>query len=338
MSRNTGTTQPAPTIKDKLRKLAELRGADSLYVYFTSDKSPGQFFSSQIAGDVLDIYYSKLRAEGKKNKISILLHTSGGRIEAPWPLISLFREYCVTLEVIVCHKALSAGTLICLGADKIIMSPGSYLSPIDPSGSYVVGNQKKEIEIENISSFIRFAKERIGASEQSSLVEVMRLLVNEVPPSILGSVYRTHFMIRSLAEKMLRSHKNKIDEQQINTIIKYLTENLYAHNHLISRTEAKDIVGFKNLIKYAVSDEESIIEDIYKHYAEELELNKSFNLEEFAHGMTIGQQKEFETIRGAIETKDEKQLFKSKFIVTLNPPGAGPQFNVNEVKSGWETI
>lgn len=325
-------------IKTKLAKFAEYRKANSLIVYFTSDKAPESFFSAHIASDILEIFYKQLKGKGHTKKISILLYTSGGKIDAPWPIVSLLREYCDTLEVVVCRKALSAGTLVCLGADKIVMSPISYLSPIDPRGVLIIGNEKKEIEIENISSFLRFAKERVGTTDQGSLVEIMRSLMNEIPPTFLGSVYRTHFLIRTLAEKMFNHHKSKLDDQQAAAIISNLTEKLYAHNHLISRKEARDIIGFKNIIDYTTKDEEDLLEKIYAHYASELKLEEQFNLHEFTTGLQPGQSKELKTVRAIIESAQDKYIFKSKFDIILNPPGAGKPFTVNEKEEGWQKV
>src|SRR5439155_25941589 len=62
------------------------------------------------------------------------LHTGGGDIDAGEKLISIVRTRVGIgkLRVIVPDFAKSAGTLMALGADKIIMSDTSELGPIDP--------------------------------------------------------------------------------------------------------------------------------------------------------------------------------------------------------------
>jgi len=66
--------------------------------------------------------------------LDLLLHTSGGDIDAAEKLIYLIRTKVGTgrLRVIVPDFAKSAGTLMALGADVIIMSDCSELGPIDP--------------------------------------------------------------------------------------------------------------------------------------------------------------------------------------------------------------
>lgn len=66
--------------------------------------------------------------------LSLLLHTPGGDPDAAEKLITLVHKKVdgATLHVIVPDYAKSAGTLMALGANKIIMSDSSELGPIDP--------------------------------------------------------------------------------------------------------------------------------------------------------------------------------------------------------------
>lgn len=66
--------------------------------------------------------------------LDLLLHTGGGDIDAAEKLISIVRAKVGTgtLRVVVPDYAKSAGTLIALGANKIVMSDTSELGPIDP--------------------------------------------------------------------------------------------------------------------------------------------------------------------------------------------------------------
>lgn len=66
--------------------------------------------------------------------LDLLLHTGGGDIDAAEKLVSMMRQRVgiAKLRVIVPDFAKSAGTLIALGADSIVMSDTSELGPIDP--------------------------------------------------------------------------------------------------------------------------------------------------------------------------------------------------------------
>jgi len=66
--------------------------------------------------------------------VDLLLHTGGGDIDAAEKLISMVRRKVrnAQLRVVVPDYAKSAGTLMALGADAIVMSDSSELGPIDP--------------------------------------------------------------------------------------------------------------------------------------------------------------------------------------------------------------
>ena len=55
--------------------------------------------------------------------------------------MNLIRIFCDELEVLVPMKALSAGTLISIGADRIVMTKQAALGPIDPSVNHPLNPQ-----------------------------------------------------------------------------------------------------------------------------------------------------------------------------------------------------
>ena len=72
-------------------------------------------------------------------RITLLLDSPGGDIDAAEKMVHLLREACAPpsgsagdLEVLVPNAAKSAATLIALGADRMLMSDSSELGPIDP--------------------------------------------------------------------------------------------------------------------------------------------------------------------------------------------------------------
>ena len=66
--------------------------------------------------------------------VDLLLHTSGGSIDAAEKLMWMLKRHVgpAKLRVIVPELAKSAGTVMVLGADSVVMSDMSELGPIDP--------------------------------------------------------------------------------------------------------------------------------------------------------------------------------------------------------------
>ena len=74
--------------------------------------------------------------------LDLLLHTGGGDVDAAEKLISMIRTKvgAATLRIVVPEYAKSAGTLMVLGSDAVVMSDTSELGPIDPQITLSDGN------------------------------------------------------------------------------------------------------------------------------------------------------------------------------------------------------
>ncbi len=64
--------------------------------------------------------------------LTLLLHTPGGVTNAAETLVAYLRSKFTDFEVIVPTYAMSAGTMIALASDRIVMGRQSQLGPIDP--------------------------------------------------------------------------------------------------------------------------------------------------------------------------------------------------------------
>jgi len=226
-------------------KIQEYRGSKVL-VYFTGDRRP---FPSQVAEDaVLPLYKHLLalkEAEPKMERIDLFLYTRGGDVSVPWRIVTMIREFCSDFSVLIPYKAHSAGIMIVLGADRIVMGKKAELSPIDPTlVRAVIGEATvppPEISVEDVSSYISFMRERANITDQSALAQVVSQLSSNLTPLTLGSVNRQYSHIRLVARKLLMSRKEKIEESRIGSVIEALTEKIYSHGHAIGRMEATEL-------------------------------------------------------------------------------------------------
>ena len=98
--------------------------------YITGDRRQ---LETKMAAEVLDFFVHHLDKIGVVGKLSLFLYTRGGDTLSAWSLVNLLRAFCDKLEVIIPSKCHSAGTLVCLGADSLVMTKQATLGPIDPS-------------------------------------------------------------------------------------------------------------------------------------------------------------------------------------------------------------
>ena len=329
------TTTQNTALNQAISDLEGVRNS-KVIVYITGDRKPENVFGTVIASDVLSYFEQILKKIGDTRKITLALYTNGGNLETPWPLVNLIRSHCKEFEVIVLHKALSAGTMIALGADKIVMNRYSHLSPVDPAANIADGtNQPKRFEIEDIIGYIDFVKDKIGITEQNALCEIMRDLTKEIPPTMLGSANRTHSLVRRLAKNLLGMHRIPVPESHSKEIIEHLTQKLFSHRHLINRKEAHKI-GFEKLIEFPNKANSDIIEGLEEKYFEYLEMEKEFNPPEI---IGTDEKKEVVVNRAVIHSKELMFSFQSNCLLTKIPNASGnPQVNVNITSNKWNKL
>jgi len=317
------------TIESDVKKLLKSRKTDLFLYYITGDKKPTDIFGTQIHPEVLPYFYELLKDDKKKKKISLMLYSNGGVLEAPWPIVNLIREYASYFEVIIPEKAHSAATLLSLGADKIVMTPLSSLSPIDPTGNFNIKNERKSIQVEDVFGFVEFAKDKVGLVEQNSLSSMLSKLVEEVPPSVLGSTNRTQALIRQVASKMLRLSMKKLSETETNTIVEVLTQRLFSHQHMISRREAIEDIKLISVIN-ATDDQEVLINTIFAKIKEKMTIDQKFE------PLTLLGTKDSANItvdRALVGSLSKTFVLQSKHTITKGPqPG---NINVNNEDLGW---
>lgn len=266
---------------DLIKKIEQKRGS-KVITYITSDR-PGPI-GARVAMDIIPIISEQLRKIGKVAKIDLFLYTAGGDTMVPWRLVSMIREYCDIFSVIVPYKAHSAGTMIALGADEIVMSDLSEISPIDPSTANVFNptdpnnpQAKIQISVEDVISYFDLAKNKFGIKSDEDLTKIFNKFVEANPqihPLALGNVNRTHNLIRLIAKRLLKSHKDKIKEEEIEKIVEYFTEKLYSHTYFIGRKEAKEELGVKSVVE-ADAELSKLMSDLYVEYSAEMELQNA---------------------------------------------------------------
>ena len=304
-------------------KKIEQKRKSKVLVYVTGDRLGAV---ANIGEDAVRPMYDHLLKMGKVENIDLFLYSRGGDVGTPWKIISMLREYCDNLTVLIPSKAYSATTLIALGADKIIMGPKGELGPIDPTLEMpLTGQVNKPINTEDVTAYISFMKEKVNLTDQTALCQVTSLLAQDVTPLTLGTIYRTYSHIRLVAKKMLDSHKEKIDESKSQTIIESLTEKMFSHGHGINRKEAKGI-GLN--VEFADEDMKTFMWDLIVDYEKELDLLKPIQFNEL---LLEKEEKELPNLKIAlIESLALIHIFEHTIkIIKIRQIPQAPQINVN---------
>ncbi len=313
-------------------KLATARES-KVITYITGDR---QNLETQIAQDAVSLFGNLLdNYEGTK-KISLFLYTQGGDTLAAWSLVNLLREFCEELEIIIPAKCQSSGTLICLGADKIVMTKQSTLGPIDPSVNSPLNPRipgapeqaRMPVSVEDIAGFFDLAKKEGELKTEDNISKVFMKLADNVHPLALGKVSRARSQIQELAKKLLQNHTDDVDK--IDKIVKILCSEAGSHDYTIHRTEARKSLGLS--IETPSMPLYELIKEIYLDIREELKLGEPFN------PATI--TGEYVVTRAMAESQSNGgyHLIKRGTISQVPMPGGQQGIHDKVTFEGWESI
>jgi hypothetical protein len=304
-----------------ISKIQALRNCP-LIVYVTGDRPN---LETKIDDDALRVIYDHLEAVGEQDALDLFLYTRGGNTLTPPRLVSLIREYVREFRVLVPYRCHSAGTLVCLGADSLVMTRMAELSPIDPATANEFNppapdgsGARLPVSVEDVSAYFALARQKAGLSGPE-LGRVFEALAARVHPLALGNVQRTHALIRLLAERMLLMHMTgEGRSERIKHIVDSLTEKLYAHRLFLGRREAAEL-GL--CVVHPGPELEAALWGLYRTYERDLKLNLPFHPER----LIVGAQAGFAEAGAVIESVAAQHGFVFEGTVVAGPAGTEPR-------------
>ena len=179
----------------------------------------------------------------RNTSVDFLLHTGGGDIDAAEKIVNLLRTAVGTgrLRVIVPDFAKSAGTLIALAADKIVMSDSSELGPIDPQ--FLKKDGDGNARWLSVLSYLKAYENPCERLRTAPDDVPARIMISKLDPTTVVQFEAISKRARTLAEEHLsrwmfqqkKANYTKIAGDLMNT-------NLWpAHGQMISWEDAKQM-------------------------------------------------------------------------------------------------
>jgi hypothetical protein len=214
--------------------------------------------------------YDQLIAIGKTPKLDLFLNTGGGDTEVPWRIVSLVREFCDEFAVLVPHRAASAGTLIAMGADEIVMTPLGVLGPIDPSRTHPLlprregAEEAEPISVQDMRHAMQFIREAAGSDREipytpEALAQIFAALFDKIHPLAIGAIEQSYALSKLIGTQCLSTHMDPDTEgAKIKEIVDRLCDEYKSHQYQINRAEARKIglkaIGASDAVEAAMVD------------------------------------------------------------------------------------
>lgn len=194
-----------------------------------------------IGNNLVNDIFEELRSDYSQEdgKLDVIIHSSGGDIDAAYNLSQLLRRYGTEhLDFIVPRWAKSAATMLVCSGDKILMSPIAELGPLDPQ---ITEMNPFEGRLERFSPLhIGSAIDLIREEYREGNEKLAEGLLGRLQfPMTLGS-YRSMINIgKEYLTKLLSTRMLKGKPARVKKIAEKLTSGYVDHGYCIDVTEAQ---------------------------------------------------------------------------------------------------
>ncbi len=209
--------------------LEKLFGARVLSIHLDND------FSLTI--DEVQEVYRHLAQVGHQKELVVILYGRGGSGVAAYRIVRLLRRFADRVVVVVPEKALSAMTMLALGADEILTGPLSNFSPTDTSiAKHPLAPRDAEdrpvtVEIFQVKKYL----ELVGADAYQGADDFRKTphaaLTERLHPIFLGTIQRSLSLSKRLMKDIVQTHMT--DPERIERIIESLNDDYPIHSYPI---------------------------------------------------------------------------------------------------------
>jgi len=201
--------------------------------------------------------------------IDTFIHSGGGDIHTTYQIVEFLRLHCDSLHTFIPLYAKSAATLLCLGANSIVLGEFAELGPLDTQvlelgkggkREYVSAlnpfktlEQLQKFSLETLDVAVKMIVARSGMEPADALEHATKFvsvatepLLRQLNSEKLGEYNRALSVGAEYAERLLRRYHNW-DEQKRRNIIEKLIYGYPSHDYIIDYKELKELgfdVGF----------------------------------------------------------------------------------------------
>ncbi len=327
---------------DLIRRI-EARRRSQLICCLTSDQQNAQGI---IAKDFIPVFFNHLSGFQDYGKVDVFIFTQGGDILAAFGLSRLLREFTTSVGALVPEKCHSAGTLFVLGANEIFMGRAATLTPIDPSVTGPLNpvvepqpgqRQPLPVSVESVAGYRMLVKEEWGLDKEATGT-AFQILAERINPLALGDVYRSRQQIERLARTLINYHRD--DERNIRNIIEKLTRGFGSHDYLISRGEARKLLGPQMAKDDA--ELEKLIWALLLDFTAEMRLGQIFDPGMVLHaaaaagkGLPVTEEQKVVVIESETAGDEFNRVFQLSLTQMVTPAGPAQVPQVGVVRAGW---
>lgn len=222
------------------------------------------------------------------DELDLVVNSGGGSIHAAYQILELLRLHTKKLNACVPFYAKSAATLLCVGADEIILDELAQLGPLDTQiyeerkggkGEFTSAlnpfktlEQLQKFSLETLDIAVKMIAMRSGMDLDDCIkhaIEFVRVttgpLFTQLNPEKLGEYNRALSVGTEYGQRLLRRFTNW-DESKRDEVLERLVHGYPSHDYIIDYQELQEI-GFQ--VKLFGDAERAAVQNLFKHISED---------------------------------------------------------------------
>lgn len=224
-------------ISKTLSEISQLRDGASVLPLFLNKAS----IKDKTVDDVFDELRAKYEKPGPRERLDVILESSGGSIDAAYNIGLLLRRYASKeLNILVPRWAKSAATVIACAGDKIFFTPVAELGPVDPQITMFnpLEERLEEFSPLDIDSTLDLIRDEFKNGHKELAQGLLQRLQF---PLTLGGIKKSLDVGSMYITRLLKSRMLKGDKEKAAHVAKCLVHDYANHGFCIEVDEASQI-------------------------------------------------------------------------------------------------
>jgi hypothetical protein len=250
MRKKKATTKE--TIPKEVQEFVNIRKRPAVFLFLA------QSMSIRHVVDLRDLLRNQFFTQ-----LDVVINSGGGDMNAAFQMVQLLRMHTKSLKACVPFLAKSAATLICLGADTIVLDELAQLGPLDTQiyeekkagkGEFVSAlnpfktlEQLQKYSIETLDIAVKMVISRSDLDLDECIKHAINFvrvttgpLFSKLDPEKLGEYTRALSVGTEYGNRLLRRYKNW-DDEKVNEVLERLVHGYPSHDYIIDYIELKEI-------------------------------------------------------------------------------------------------
>lgn len=201
----------------------------------------------------------KIAVEARANRrdtLAVILDTSGGTVNTVERIVRVFRHHYDTVKFIIPNQAMSAGTLLVMSGDDIMMDYHSCLGPID-----------LQVEREDGSPVpaLSYLSQYTELSEKAELSAADYVLVDKLDLAFLERIRLASRLSKRLLKRWLIEYKFRnwkktetkgdvVTKEKKEELADFIADRLSDHKHWMTHERGIDIRILQDELKLRITN------------------------------------------------------------------------------------